>query len=120
MKKTILSIIALVFCVMVNAQTITDARVYESFRIKATVIDIKNSVSIPYVSVYLIPKGDTTVTNFAISDKNGRVVMENVRSGQYELYAEHLGYSVFKKRYDITSAPGWDIDLGPIGLEESM
>ena len=42
MKKTILSIIALVFCVMVNAQTITDARVYESFRVKATVIDIKN------------------------------------------------------------------------------
>lgn len=120
MRKTILSIIALVFCVMGSAQTITDARVYESFRVKATVIDIKNSVSIPYVSVYLIPKGDTTVTNFAISDKNGRVVMENVRSGQYELYAEHLGYSVFKKRYDITSAPGWDIDLGSIGLEESM
>lgn len=69
MKKTILSIITLVFCVMVNAQTITDARVYESFRVKATVIDIKNSVSVPYVSVYLIPKGDTTVTNFAISDK---------------------------------------------------
>lgn len=41
MKKTILSIIALVFCVMVNAQTITDACVYESFRVKATVIDIK-------------------------------------------------------------------------------
>ena len=76
MRKTILSIIALVFCVMGSAQTITDARVYESFRVKATVIDIKNSVSIPYVSVYLIPKGDTTVTNFAISDKNGRVVME--------------------------------------------
>ena len=106
MRKTILSIIALVFCVVVNAQTITDARVYESFRVKATVIDIKNSVSIPYVSVYLIPKGDTTVTNFALSDKNGRVVMENVRSGQYELYAEHLGYSVFKKRYDICSRVG--------------
>lgn len=118
--KTILAITMAVFCVSASAQTMSYIRRYGSVKVKATVLDSRTAEPIPYVSVYLIPKGDTTVTDFAISDLNGKVVMENVASGQYELNAEYIGYHIFKKVFDISSAPGWDLDLGTIGLEENM
>ena len=107
------------FCASLSAQTTSDAHRYESVKIKATVLDVKTSEPIPYVSVYLIPEGDTTITNFAISDQKGKVAMESVVSGQYELYAEYIGYRTFRKTFAISSAPGWVLDLGTIGMEES-
>lgn len=120
MIKTIFAITMTVFCVSTSAQTMSDIRKYGSVKVKATVLDSKTAEPIPYVSVYLVPKGDSTITDFAISDLNGKVVMENVASGQYELNAEHIGYHTFKKVVDISSAPGWDLDLGTIGLEENI
>lgn len=108
------------FCVPLYGQTGSDARRYESVKVKATVLDSKTAEPMAYVSVYLIPKGDTTIIGFAISDFHGKVVMENVPSGQYELNAEYIGYHTFKKIFDISSAPGWDLDIGTISLEENM
>lgn len=115
----ILAILMTVFCVSVSAQTTSELRKYETVKVKATILDSKTFEPISYVSVYLIPKGDTVVTNFAISGRDGKVVMENVVSGQYELTAEYLGYNTFKKMFDISQIPGWNLDLGTIGLEES-
>lgn len=117
--RTIIAIALSVFCASIHAQTVSDVRKYESVKVKATVLDAESAEPIPFVSVYLIPKGDTTITNFAISDPKGKVVMGSVTSGKYELYAEYIGYHTFKKSFDISSAPGWELDLGTIGLEES-
>ena len=119
-RKNILTIIWALFSVSIHAQTTSDAIIYEPVKVKAFVLDSKTAEPIPYASVYLIPKGDTTVTNFTISDANGKAVMDNVTPGQYELNAEHIGYFTFKKVFEISSAPGWDLDLGTIGLEENM
>ena len=92
---------------------------YQDVRVKAKVLDLKTSAPISFATIYLIPQGDTTITNFAISNENGDVVMEKVASGKYVLNAELLGYKTFTKPYEIYQAPGWDLDLGTIGMEES-
>lgn len=40
-------------------------------------------------------------------------------ASRYELHAELIGYMPYKKVHDISQAPGWDLDLGTIGMEES-
>lgn len=92
---------------------------YQNVRVKAKVLDSKTSAPISFATIYLIPQGDTTITNFAISDEKGDVVLEKVASGKYVLNAELLGYKTFTKLYEIYQAPGWDLDLGTIGMEES-
>lgn len=91
---------------------------YQSIRVKAKVLDAKSLAPIPYATVYLIPQGDTTITNISLSGEDGTVVLEGVVSGRYELNAELLGYKTFTKPCEISQAPGWDLDLGTISLEE--
>ena len=92
---------------------------YQNIRVKAKVLDAASREPIPGVTVYLIPQGDTVVTNFALSGEDGAVVLEKVASGTYALNAELLGYRTFTKEYEIYQAAGWDLDLGTIGMEES-
>ena len=92
---------------------------YQDVRVKARVLDSKTSAPVSFATIYLIPQGDTTITNFAISDEKGDVVLEKVASGKYVLNAELLGYKTFTKPYEIYQTPGWDLDLGTIGMEES-
>ena len=122
MKKILVSLIFFTLAVISNAQeTGSSSRryQYQNVRVKAMVLDTKSSQPIPYVTVYLIPQGDTTITNFAVSGENGLVVLDKVASGKYVLNAELLGYNTFTKVYDVYQAPGWDLDLGTIGMEES-
>ena len=122
MKKILVSLIFFTLAVISKAQeTGSSSRryQYQNVRVKAMVLDAKSSQPIPYVTVYLIPQGDTTITNFSVSSENGQVVLDKVASGKYELNAELLGYNTFTKVYDIYQAPGWDLDLGTIGMEES-
>lgn len=102
----------------VRAQT-PDWLQYTSVKVKATVLDSKTHEPISGASVYLVPQGDTTITDFAVSDVAGKVVMADVATGKYELNAEFIGYNPFKKVYEISRAPGWDLDLGTVWLEES-
>lgn len=111
-KKAVVTVVMAVFCLSAHAQTASEARKYESVKVKAFVLDSRTAEPIPYVSVYLIPKGDTTVTSFAVSDTAGKAVMDNVLPGQYELNAEHIGYLPFRKVFEITSARGPELDLG--------
>lgn len=122
MKKFLSTLFFLSLAVLSRAQgTGSSSREYqyEHVTVKAMVLDAKSSQPIPYVTVYLIPQGDTTITNFALSGTNGQVVLEKVLSGKYRLNAELLGYNTFSKVYDIYQTPGWDLDLGTIGMEES-
>lgn len=121
MKKSLVVFLLMVFAVSSFAQgnrDITPSYQYHNVRVVAKVLDAKSSAPVPYATVYLIPQGDTTITNFALSDEKGFVVLEKVAAGRYELNAELLGYKTFTKAYDIYQAPGWDLDLGTIGMEE--
>ena len=126
--KTVFMKKALAFFFLVTLSILSRAQVewtvpreyqYVNVRVRAKVLDVKTSQPIPYVTVYLIPQGDTTITNFAVSGENGQVVLDKVASGKYELNAELLGYNSFQKVFDIYQAPGWDLDIGTIGMEES-
>lgn len=121
MKIIHVFLILIFFSLIANAQERKDQRLlyqYNKVRVVARVLDARSSAPIPYTTVYLIPQGDTTITNVALSDEKGFVVLEKVAAGGYELNAEMLGYKTFTKAYDIYQAPGWDLDLGTIGMEE--
>ena len=121
MKRTFSFVFLLTLSILSHAQVGSESSSkyqYVKVRVKAMVMDAKTSLPIPYATVYLVPQGDTTITNFALSGENGQVVLEKVISGRYQLSAELLGYETFTKAYDIYQAPGWDLDLGTISMEE--
>lgn len=77
--------------------------------------DSRTKEPIPYATVYIIPQGDTTITNFALSDAKGKVEMEDIIGDKYEVSAEMIGYKPYVKVHDLR---GWHNDLGFIDLEE--
>lgn len=77
--------------------------------------DSKSREPIGYATVYLIPQGDTTITHFALSDADGKVKIEEIISGKYEVNAEMIGYKPYAKVHDLK---GWSSNLGVIELEE--
>lgn len=87
-----------------------------NLEVRLTLKDSKTSDPIPWVSVYLIPDGDTTITHFALSDDKGDAVLKEVPTGKYELNAEIIGYKPYKKTYTFK---GWEYDAGIIKMEES-
>jgi len=93
---------------------------YQNVRVKAMVIDINSSMPIPNVTVYLTPQGDTSITTFTFSNYKGEVIIEKVNAGKYVITAEMLGYKTYSKTYEIYQSPGWDLDIGTIGMEESL
>ena len=122
MKKIFVPLVFFTLAMICHAQgSGSSSREYQyvNVRVKAMVLDAKSSQPVPFVTVYLIPQGDTTITNFALSGENGQVVLDKVASGKYRLNAELLGYNTFSRVYDIYQTPGWDLDLGTIGMEES-
>lgn len=96
MKKTLAFLFLVTLSILSYAQVGSEfSREYQyvNVRVKARVLDAKTSQPIPYATVYLIPQGDTTITNFALSGENGQVILEKVTTGRYELNAELLGYN---------------------------
>lgn len=87
-----------------------------NLEVRLTLKDSKTSEPIPWVSVYLIPDGDTTITHFALSDDKGDAVLKEVPTGKYELNAEIIGYKPYKKTYTFK---GWEYDAGIIKMEEN-
>ncbi|MCQ2186747.1 MAG: outer membrane beta-barrel protein [Bacteroidales bacterium] len=83
--------------------------------LRMTLQDSKTKEPIPYATVYIIPQGDTTITNFALSDTKGKVEIEDIISGRYEVNAEMMGYKPYIKVHNLS---GWENNLGFIDLEE--
>lgn len=77
--------------------------------------DSKSKTPLPYVTVYLIPQGDTVITHFAQSDQQGKVKIEEIISGKYNVNAELIGYKPYSKVHDLF---GYGKKLGTILLEE--
>ena len=89
---------------------------YQNVRLKLQVQDKKSSEPIAYATVYLVPQGDTTVTNFALTDNNGSVEMKEIKPGKYQVNVEMIGYNPYQKEHDLK---GWEKNLGVIELEEN-
>lgn len=88
----------------------------QNVTLKCFIRDSKTDDAIPYVTVYLIPQGDTTITHFAMSDEKGSVKIEEILPGKYEVNAELIGYKPYQKVFDLK---GWEKNIGVIQLEES-
>ena len=79
----------------------------------ATVVDSLSNEPVPYASFYVIPEKDTTITNFTLTDAEGKAKLEEVPYGRYTLHVDMMGYRpVTKTRY---FRDRW-VDLGTIRL----
>ena len=119
MKRIFLTLLAVLAALCANAQIIINMENYTKYQtgeVKLTLKDEDTSEPICFASVYLIPQGDTTITNFALSDDKGDVVLEEVLAGKYEVNAEMIGYLPYKKVHEFN---GYRTDLGIIKLKEN-
>ena len=104
MRQLLLTaILSLAFCLQAKAQVfivndnITNGRMSE---ISASVVDSLSNEPIAYASFYVIPAKDTTISNFTLTDAEGKAKLEEVPYGDYVLHVEMLGYKPFtKQRY---------------------
>lgn len=118
MKRLVPLFLALCLCISARAQVlilndnILNRRMGE---INAVVLDSLTNEPIPFASVYVIPSKDTTITNFILSDAEGKARLEDVPYGSYVFRVEMMGYKPFvKERYFRESR----VDMGKILLRE--
>lgn len=80
-------------------------------------VQVKDSLTkeaIPYASVYVIPRKDTTITNFTMTDTQGDAKLDGVPYGIYTLHVEMMGYRpLVKERYFRQNK----VDMGTILLQ---
>lgn len=113
MRYYFLSLLCVIAFLLQNARTVDAQTVVTTYRestfeqrnhdIRFSVIDSLTLEPIEFASAYLIPHGDTIITHFTISAKNGEVQFSNVMKGRYRLNVEILGYNSFSREYAINS-----------------
>ncbi len=94
----LISLAALVSSVKGNAQIVisaSDLIEATSYTVEAQVVDSLTNEPISFASVYLMPKKDTLITNFSLTDTLGNAVLKEVTRGEYEFHAEFLGYKPY-------------------------
>ena len=113
MRYYFLSLLCVIAFLLQNARTVDAQTIVTTYRestfeqrnhdIRFSVIDSLTLEPIEFASAYLIPHGDTIITHFTISAKNGEVQFSNVMKGRYRLNVEILGYNSFSREYAINS-----------------
>ncbi|MBR0531451.1 MAG: carboxypeptidase regulatory-like domain-containing protein, partial [Bacteroidales bacterium] len=104
-------------CLQTKAQVfiindnITNGRMSE---ISASVVDSLSNEPIAFASFYVIPAKDTTISNFTLTDAEGKAKLEEVPFGEYVLHVEMLGYKPFTKKRFFRDRM---VDLGVIKLQ---
>ncbi len=103
MKRLCTSIILLLACIGARSQVIIindNVLTGRMSEIGATVLDSLTNEPVPFASVYIIPSRDTTITNFTLSDAEGKAKLDEVPFGSYVFHVEMMGYKPFvKERY---------------------
>lgn len=103
-KNLLLSaIFGLIFSVGLGAQNI----------VSATLKDSQNGEPLSFATVSLTKDAAAKVYKYVLSDSEGRVRIEGVRKGEYEIKAELLGYKVFTKKIKVEG----NLSLGVIKIE---
>ncbi len=118
MKRVLLAAcLWLLYMISANAQvfilndSVFDGRLSE---IRVTVVDSLTNEPIPFASAYVIPSRDTTISNFTLSDAEGKVNLEEVPYGSYSFHIEMLGYRPFVKEQYFRETV---VDLGTVKLQ---
>ena len=107
----------MVSCVVSSAQVfiindnLTAGRLAE---VEATVIDSLTNDPVAFASVYVIPVKDTSITNFTLSDAEGKASLEGVPFGEYVFHVEMLGYKPFVVNKYFRDR---NVDMGTIKLQ---
>lgn len=83
--------------------------------VRIKLLDSLTGEPLQMATVYLQPKGDTTIMYFNLTDTAGVAVLDQVVRGSYNLTAEFLGYKVFRREYYFKKAKE---DIGTIKLME--
>ncbi len=100
MRKLFLLFLGLAICSVAQAQIIvlsSDTFGNPESQVKIKLVDSLTREPLPMATVYLQPKGDTTIMYFNLSDTSGTAVLDGVVRGSYKLTAEFLGYRPFVK-----------------------
>ncbi len=66
--------------------------------VKVSVIDSLSKDPLPYASVYLTEKKDTTITHFALTDTLGAATLREVPFGEYKFHVEMMGFKPYVKQ----------------------
>lgn len=105
MHKDMRRITVILFAVLsytgIHAQISSMMNNVRTVTVKLTLSDAKTHEAVSYAACWLTEKGDTVITDYGISDDNGRVVIEGVKQGKYDVHIEMMGYEPFVKSCDI-------------------
>ena len=86
------------------------------FTVSLHVKDSLSGENVSFASVYLKPAKDTIITNFTLTDQEGKAVIRDVTRGQYTLNVEILGYKPYVKALYLSNYA----DIGTILLKEDV
>ena len=118
MKRFLLWVLAVAFSMAARAQVIVisgDVFRNPESQVKIKLVDSLTSEPLSMATVYLQPKGDTTIMYFNLSDTSGTAVLDGVVRGSYKLTAEFLGYRPFVKEFYFRKSKE---DLGTVRMVE--
>ena len=98
--------------VVVLNDSMFDSRMSE---ITMTVKDAATDEPISFASVYLVPSKDTVITNFTLTDAEGKATIKEVPYGSYVLHVEMMGYMPYTTEKFFRK---WKEDMGEIAMEQ--
>ncbi len=109
------AIAAIISSLQADAQIIISGDFFEkvSYTIETQIVDSVRNEPVAFASIYLMPKKDTLITNFSLTDTLGNAVLKEVTRGEYDLHVEFMGYRPYVKSMYIRS----DKSLGVIRLQ---
>lgn len=84
-------------------------------RLRIKLLDSLSREPIPFASVYLKAKGDTAISHFNLTDKEGAGEIKEIPYGGYDVHAEILGYKPWRKEVYFRSG---SVDLGTVLMQE--
>lgn len=86
---------------------------YAQSSVKLVLKDAVTGEAVPYATVTLTRENASKASRYALSDENGAVVLEKVRSGKYTLKAEVMGYKVFTKAVEVSG----NLNMGDVRMD---
>jgi len=86
----------------------------QNYSIKGKVKQAGTEITIPNATILIQNLPDSVQVEGMISDLDGEFEIQNIKSGEYLLKIQYLGYQNFYKNIHVTQ----DLDLGVLGIKE--
>ena len=83
-------------------------------KVSGSVVDSLTNEPVAYASFYVIPAKDTTISNFTLTDAEGKATLEDVPYGNYIFRVEMLGFKPYVKEKYFRDR---EVDMGTIKLQ---